>query len=118
MQIVPLTAEPSQTLQIVLAGQNCSLEIDSLDGSDPTDPTMSTVYSWLGLTLAVGGVSITATAPCLNLKRVLINRQYLGFVGDFMFIDTQPSQGTSGQDPEWEGLGARWVLLYLEASDL
>lgn len=113
MQLVPITNEPNQTAQIVLAGQNCSIEIDSMNGSDPTDPTLSTEVDWLAFSLTVSGVSITLNAPCLNQKRLLINRQYLGFVGDFMFIDTQ-----GVDDPEWEELGTRWVLLYLEASDL
>ena len=38
---------------------------------------------------------------------------YLGFVGDLMFSDTQ---GTS--DPSSPGLGTRYLLMYIEASDL
>lgn len=113
MQIVPLTNEPAQTLQIVLAGQNCAIEIDSYDGSDPTDLALSTSTSWLGFSLTVSGASITTNATCLDRKRLLLNRQYLGFIGDFMFIDTQ-----GVDDPQYAGLGTRWVLLYLEASDL
>lgn len=113
MQIVPITDEPNQTQQIVLGGQNCAIELNSLNGSDPTDPLLSTEYTWLAFTLVSNGIPITTAASCLNLKRLLINRQYLGFVGDFMFVDTQ-----GVLDPEWEGLGTRWVLLYLEASDL
>ena len=113
MQIVPITDEPNQTLQIVLGGQNCAITLDSEDGSDPTDLTLSTAYSWMAFTLVSNGEPITTNASALNLKRLLINRQYLGFIGDFMFVDTQGSL-----DPQWQGLGARWVLLYLEASDL
>lgn len=113
MQIVPLTDAPNQTLQIVLGGQNCAIAIDSMNGSDPTDLLLSTEYDWLAFTLVSNGIDITTNASCLNLKRLLINRQYLGFVGDFMFVDTQ-----GALDPEWEGLGTRWVLLYLEAADL
>jgi hypothetical protein len=62
--------------------------------------------------------SITRTQNCLNRKRLLVNRQYLGFVGDFMFVDTQPPPGTNGEDPQWEGLGTRFQLVYIEAADL
>lgn len=113
MQIVPLNPIPNQTLQIVLAGQNCAIELDSFDGSDPTDITLSTSTSWLGFSLSVSGEDITTNATGLDRKRLLLNRQYFGFVGDFMFIDTQ-----GFDDPEYTGLGTRWVLLYLEASDL
>lgn len=119
MQIVNLTNTPNQTLQIVLAGQNCSIELRTLDGyavTDNVDFTDSQPY--LAFSLDVAGVSITRTQNCLNLKRLLINRQYLGFVGDFLFIDTQPDPTTGSADPQYAGLGSRWQLVYLEASDL
>lgn len=119
MQIVPLAPSPNQTLQIVLAGQNCAIELRTLDGyavSDNVD--LSESQSYLAFTLDVAGVSITCTQNCLNLKRLLINRQYLGFTGDFMFADTQPDPITGSSDPQWEGLGSRWQLIYLEVSDL
>lgn len=113
MQVVPLEALPSQSLQIVLAGQNCALDIYTLDGYDYTDPTLNTPNTNIYLDLAYNGIDVTETQICLNQKRLLINRQYLGFVGDFMFVDTQ---GTS--DPQYKGLGSRYVLLYLTAADL
>lgn len=113
MQIVPIAANPNETLQIVLAGQNCSIELRTLDGYATTDTvSFDDSKPYVAFTLDVSGVSITRTQNCLNRKRLLINRQYLGFVGDFMFVDTQ------GQDdPQWEGLGTRWVLVYIEATD-
>ena len=119
MQVVPLAPNPNQTLQIVLAGQNCAIELRTLDGyavTDNADFTDSQPY--LAFTLDVAGVSITRTQNCLNLKRLLINRQYLGFVGDFIFVDTQPDPTTGAADPQYSGLGDRWQLIYLEASDL
>lgn len=118
MQIVPVTNEPNQTLQIVLAGQNCSIELRTLDGYAGGDLTFGTPVEYLAFSLDVSGVSITENALCLNLKRLLINRQYLGFVGDFMFQDTQPDSVTGPSDPQFDGLGTRYVLLYLEAADL
>src|SRR5579859_385469 len=119
MQIVPLAPNPNQTLQIVLAGQNCSIELSTLGGYatvDNVDFTENQPY--LAFTLDVSGVSITRTQNCLNLKRLLINRQYLGFAGDFMLVDTQPDPITGPADPQWAGLGTRWQLVYLSPSDI
>lgn len=113
MQVVPLEALPSQTLQIVLGGQNCALSVYTLDGYDFTDATLNTTNENVYLDLAYNGIDVTETQICLNQKRLLINRQYLGFVGDLMFVDTQ---GTN--DPQFAGLGSRYVLLYLTAADL
>lgn len=113
MQVIPLQAVPSQTLQIVLGGQNCALSLYILDGYDFTDLTLNTTNVNLYLDFAYNGIDVTETQICLNQKRLLINRQYLGFAGDFMFIDTQ---GTL--DPQYQGLGARYVLLYLTPADL
>ena len=38
---------------------------------------------------------------------------YLGFVGDLMFADTQ-----GASDSSYDGLGTRYLLVYLEVSDL
>lgn len=119
MQIVPLAPNPNQTLQIVLAGQNCAIELRTLDGYAVTDNVdFSGSQKYIAFTLDVAGVSITRAQNCLNLKRLLINRQYLGFAGDFMFVDTQPDPLTGPADPQWEGLGTRWQLIYLNASEL
>jgi hypothetical protein len=113
MQAVPLNPEPSQTLQVVLDGQNCNISVYTKTGYDYSDPTLATPNTNLYFDLAFNGVDVTTTAICLNEKRLLVNRQYLGFSGDFMFVDTQGSN-----DPQYTGLGSRYVLLYLEAADL
>lgn len=116
MQIVPLAPQPSQNLQIVLGGQNCQISVYSKLGYAYTDDPFTsflTPNTNLYFDLSVAGEPITSTALCLDLKRLLINRQYLGFVGDFMFIDTAGDNA-----PQFAGLGARYVLLYLSAADL
>lgn len=114
MQDIPgIGAVPAQTFQAVLAGQNCSFSLYTNTGYDFNDLTLSTPDTNLYMDLAVNGVSVTIGAICLNEKRLLINRQYLGFVGDLMFIDTR-----GAEDPQASGLGTRWQLIYVEAADL
>lgn len=113
MLVVPLSEVPSQTLQIVLGGQNVQAAIYTKDGYDFTDPTLETPNTNIYVDLAYNGIVLTTTQISLDQKRLLLNRQYLGFVGDFIFIDTQ-----GFDDPQWTGLGSRWLLLYLEATDL
>jgi hypothetical protein len=113
MQVIPLSPIPAQNFQIVLGGQNCAISLYIQNGYDFDDLTLETPETNLYFDLAYNGIEVTTTAICLNQKRLLINRQYLGFVGDFMFVDTR---GTN--DPEFAGLGTRYVLLYLTPADL
>jgi hypothetical protein len=113
MMTIPLAAVPSQTLQFVAGGQNCQMSVYTKDGYDYGDVTLNTQKEYIAIDFAYNGITVTSAQNCLNEKRLLVNRQYLGFVGDFMFIDTQ-----GVDDPQFAGLGSRWLLLYLEASDL
>jgi hypothetical protein len=113
MMLIPLSAVASQTVQFVAGGQNCQMSVYIKDGYDYSDATLNTPKEYIAIDFAYNGIQVTNTQNCLNRKRLLVNRQYLGFVGDFMFVDTQ---GTD--DPQYTGLGSRWVLVYLEASDL
>lgn len=114
MQIIPLTPQPSQTGQVLLAGQQCQFAVYTKTGYEYSDtPGFTVPNTNLYFDLIVNGVPITNTAICLDSKRLLINRQYLGVVGDFVFIDTQ-----GDDDPQYQGLGSRFLLIYLEADDL
>jgi hypothetical protein len=113
LKTVPLNPLPSQTLQAILGGQNCAISVYTKNGYDFSDATLQTTADFICFDLTVNGVDITSTQNCLNKTRLLLNRQYLGVVGDFMFVDTQ-----GNDDPQFAGLGSRWLLLYLEASDL
>lgn len=55
---------------------------------------------------------ICTCVPCFNLNRI-VRYPSSGFIGDLAFNDTQ---GVS--DPTYDGLGSRYELIYLEASDL
>ena len=118
MQTIPISSVPSQTLQFVVGGQNCQMSVYTNDGYDYFDTALGTVKPYIAIDFAYNGIPVTNTQNCLVLTRLLKNRQYKGFVGDFMFVDTQPPTGSTGEDPQWQGLGTRWVLLYPEAADL
>ena len=96
---VPLKAVPSQTLSVTLSGQNCQLNV-------------YVKYGVLFMDVYVNNQPIILGVLCENLNRI-VRSVYLGFVGDFVFDDTQ-----GFTDPVFSGLGARYQLLYLETQDL
>jgi hypothetical protein len=99
MQQIPLQPVPSQQVQCVLNGQNCEIAT-YLRGSN------------LYVDLAVNGVSISSAVIARN-QISLVPTSYLGFTGFLLFNDTQGSS-----DPQYTGLGARYMLLYLTLADL
>lgn len=99
MVIIPLAAVPSQSVSILLANQNCQIVV-----SQKSTGLFVDLYS--NNVLVVGGVIGR------NLVR-LVRSLYMGFAGDLLFIDTE---GTD--DPEYTGLGGRFSLGYLDASEL
>jgi hypothetical protein len=115
---IPLSAVPSQTLNIVLDGQSCQIAVYQ---KQPITDEYG-VAAGLFFDLIVGGVPIINTARCLDRTPILQDRQYLGVVGEFMFFDTLATQGGpptfNGSPPYYTGLNAQFLLLYLEAADL
>lgn len=99
MQIIPVQAVPNQTFSILLANQSCQI-------------TLTTRFFGLYFDLAVSNVLVRAGVVCQNLNPI-IRYPYLGFIGDFWFMDTQGEE-----DPTYVGLGNRFLLQYLEQSDL
>ena len=99
MQIIPTQPVPSQTLEILLASQDCQIKVYQK-------------FYGLYCDLYVAGTLIIGGVICENLNRI-VRDLYLGFVGDLCFYD---SQGKS--DPDYTGLGSRFLLVYLETSDL
>lgn len=97
VQVIPLEPIPSQTLNIVLAGQNCQL-------------ALNTLATGMYFTLTADGESICINTICRNVAQLLLDRGYLGFVGDFTFVDQ-----VGDADPVYTGLGSRWLLLYNDA---
>jgi hypothetical protein len=98
MQQIPIQPVPAQTLKTVLDGQNCQIAI--------YQKTQGLFFD-----LSVDGARIVAGVICLDAVP-LVCVQYVGFVGNFMFIDTQ---GT--EDPEYSGLNSRFQLIYLTGEE-
>ena len=99
MILVSVAAVPNQSLQVQLGGQSCTLNI------------AQTAYG-LFMDVIVGTEQIIAGVICQNWNRI-VRSLYLGFVGDFAWIDTQ-----GDDDPIYTGIGSRYQLIYLEQSDL
>ena len=106
MQVIPLQAVPSQQFAIGLNGQNCNISVYQKT-------------TGLYFDLQLNNAPVATTVRCLNAARLLADRQYAGFVGDFIFVDVQADNGVlTGTDPTYTGLGTQYELWYLEASDL
>ena len=95
MKVIPLLAVPSQTLSVLLGEQNCQINVYQKS-------------TGLFLDLAVYNNVIVRAVRCLDRLR-MVRTAYQGFVGDLAFADTQ-----GYEDPAYTGLGARFLLLYLE----
>lgn len=99
MKRIPLQPVPSQTLSVVLSGQNCQISVYQ---------KTTGVY----LDLEVDNSPIVTTVLCHDRVR-LVRSAYLGFFGDLTFVDIQ-----GHADPQYEDLGSRFVLAYLEPLEL
>ncbi|MEN4918189.1 hypothetical protein ABE485_05920 [Achromobacter spanius] len=83
----------------MLSGQNCQISVYQ---------KTTGIY----LDLEVDNSPIVTTVLCHDRVR-LVRSAYLGFFGDLTFVDTQ-----GHADPQYENLGSRFVLAYLEALEL
>lgn len=99
MIVIPVQPLPSQTLQVQLDQQACTLNI-----YQNTYGLFVDVFS--DNILIAGGV------VALNLVRMLRDIA-TGFRGDLAFYDTQ-----GNSDPIYTGLGNRFVLVYLDADEI
>ncbi len=98
MQSVPLQPVPSQSTKVVLGGQNCQILIYQKPQGCFVDINAD------GVDIVVGIIGRDAVP--------LVCREYTGFVGNLLFMDTQGSD-----DPSYEGLGSRFDLVYLTADE-
>jgi hypothetical protein len=100
MLIVPAQANPNQAFNVTLGGQQVQLEI------------FQTNYG-LFMNVTVAGAPIVDGVICEDLN-LIVREAYSGFSGDLIWFDTTGK----GEDPVYTGLGDRFLLIYLEASDL
>lgn len=99
MQTITIQPVPSQTLSVVLAEQNVSIKLyQKKDCGVFIDVALNGSY-------VASGQIVRDIVP-------LIPSDYLGFVGNLMFIDTQ-----GNLDPDYSGMGDRWQLIYLTADE-
>lgn len=99
MRKIPLRPVPSQSLSVVLAGQSCQVNVYEKS-------------TGMYLDLFLNHLPIVTTALCHDRVR-LVREVYRGFVGDLAFVDRR-----GHADPEYTGLGDRFILVYLEEGDL
>lgn len=98
-QVIALNPVPAQTLITPVANQNCRLNIFQKTNG-------------MFIDVLVDEEPIILGVLCLDRNRI-VRDSYLGFIGDFMFIDLEGSN-----DPDYKGLGTRYVLIYLEAAEV
>jgi hypothetical protein len=99
MLIIPTDPVQSRTFTIQLADQSCYIKL--------YQKTTGMYFD-----LSVAGVPKVQGKIVRNRVK-LVRQPYLGFVGDLAFMDT-----VGNGDPNYRGLGSRWLFMYLEASDL
>jgi len=101
---IALQPVPSQQVQCVLNGQNCSIAIN-MRGTQ------------LYVDLSVAGLPISYGVLAHSMVGLVPNG-YNGFTGQIAFLDTQASPaGSNGSDPQYTGLGSRWILFYGTLAD-
>jgi len=117
MQTLPLAAVPSQNFGAALDGQAVSVNLYQLGVG---------AAAALYMDLTANGEVIFSARTCRSYAALpgnaapfmLSAAHYLGFEGDFLFLDTQASPTVPVADPQFAGLGTRWQLLYLSQADL
>ena len=90
---IPIKPIPAQVLIVVLSQQRCTITLQ-LRGDN------------LYFSLDVDGTQ-TVRNRIIRDRATLSGDAYLGLVGQIYMADTQ---GKS--DPEYTGLGSRWLLMY------
>lgn len=100
---IPLQAVPNQTLAVTLDRQSAQIALRQ-NGDH------------LYFDLQLGQQYITRTKICRDRQRLLLSSDYKGFVGDFIFIDTQrPVE--QAENPFFTGLSERFWLVYLQVGE-
>lgn len=96
ISIVPLRPIASQSVNVILAGQPCTIDLRQLGGRQ---------Y----LSLSLNGTPICRSVLLVN-RSAIVRAAYTGFVGELAVVDTQ-----GDESPQFEGWGSRWLLLFNDA---
>lgn len=99
MIVVPLQPLPSQTVDVVLNGQPCTIKVYQRTTGLYVDLDVNNV-------LTIGGV-------IAHDRNKIVRSTYLGFIGDLAFVDTQ-----GADDPDYTGVGNRFILGYFTPDEL
>lgn len=99
MQTIPLQPVPNQSLQTQVAGQTVTMFLHDKRAQGLFVDIVSNGEPLITSVLALDAVPLIPTT-------------YLGFAGNFLFVDTLGSD-----HPAAAGLGTRWQLLYLTAAE-
>jgi len=94
---VPLRAIPSQSVNVILAGQPCIIDLRDTGGRQ---------Y----LSLSLNGTVICRNVLVVN-RSAIVRAAYTGFVGDLAAVDTQDDEA-----PDYTGWGTRWFLAFNDAA--
>ena len=90
---IPLKQRPSQSVNVTLAGQPCTIRLRLLGDRQ---------Y----LSLSNGGDVICENVLVQNRAKI-IRAAYTGFIGDIIAVDLQ-----GDEPPDYTGWGERWVLVF------
>lgn len=127
-QLIPLLAAPSQTLTVNLAGQPVGISLytgyDSgvylNSTSTPTAPVFDQappkIRLFADITLA-GEAALTGKL-CGIAQQLFATSGYVGFSGELIFVDTENLGLQDSTQPQWQGLGAQYQLVYLTAAEV
>jgi len=103
MLLIPLATVPNQIRTVVLNNQQCSLSVYQKS-------------TGMFMDIVSNNKIILSGVLCRNQCYLVMN-SYLGFIGDFMWVDTLGGNA----DPVYTGIGgptARFQLVYLFPADI
>ncbi|GBR56518.1 phage baseplate plug family protein [Gluconobacter sphaericus] len=97
--VIPLSAVASQTVLVPLSSQSIQLDIAQL-------------ATGLFMNITLNGTLVMAGVLCQD-RTWIVRKSYFGLPGDLVFVDTM---GTD--DPDYSGLGKRYLLYYQEGQNV
>lgn len=100
MRVIPLAAVPNQTFAVVVDNQPAQIALRWNGGA-------------LYFDLTVNGQAVALSRVCRDKQLLLVDSRYRGFDGDFLFLDQQ-----GDADPVYTGLGDRYQLIFVSASEI